>query len=131
MKTHSMSIGEFMSGSPKQENKIIVHFKKHGQTYIKVAGLTTIILTAPHFAFASTGIDIGAEKLYRKLINIGKWVIVFKGGFDILKYCGNGDFESAKKGFFGYVLTYLFLLGLPFLLDEVEGVFNSVTTTSK
>lgn len=131
MKTQSMSVKEFMSGTyPKEENKIVTHFRKYGKVY-QVAGLTVIMITAPHFALANTGIDVGAKKLYKELIGIGKWIIIFKGGFDILKYCGNGDFESAKKGFFGYLLTYLFLLGLPYLMDEVDNVFNGVTATSK
>jgi hypothetical protein len=114
--------------------KVERHFKKYGMVY-KVAGVTLIILTSGlgSHAFAASGIDIEARKLYRELIGLGKWVIVFKGGFDILKMIGTGDLESAKKSFFGYLLTYLFLLGLPYALDKVDGIFdhlNTVPTTS-
>jgi hypothetical protein len=132
MKTQVMSIKDFMNYEKEPFSvKVERHFKKYGKVY-QVAGLTAVVLIAPHgTVFASSGIDVGANKLYKELIGIGKWIIIFKGGFDVLKHCGNGDFESAKKGFFGYVLTYLFLLGLPFIMDEVDGVFNNVTSASK
>jgi hypothetical protein len=132
MKTQSMSIKDFMNYEKETFlTKVERHFNKYGRVY-QVAGLTAVVLIAPHGAvFASSFIDSGANRLYKELIGIGKWLIIFKGGFDVLKQCGNGDFESAKKGFFGYVLTYLFLLGLPFIMDEVDKVFNGVTTTSK
>jgi hypothetical protein len=130
-KTYSMSIKEFMGGQyPTEENKLVTHFKKHGQTYIKVAGLTAIVLTAPHyFAFASSGIDVGAEKLYKQLIGVGKWIIIFQGGFKVIQACGQEDFDKAKKSLIGYVLTYLFLLGLPFIMDEIDTVFSTITTS--
>jgi hypothetical protein len=133
MRTESMSISEFMNG-PKAEPfsaKVERHFKKYGMIY-KVAGVTLIILTSGlgSHAFAASGIDTEARKLYRELIGIGKWIIVFKGGFDILKMIGSGDLDSAKKSFFGYLLTYLLLLGLPYGLDKVDDIFNSVSATT-
>lgn len=128
MKTQSMSLREFMNGPVKEENKIIVHFKKHGETYIKVAGLTAVALVGFDMtAFASSGIDVGARQLYIKLIGVGKWIIIFKGGFDIIKSMTSGHKEEAKSHFLGYLLTYLLLLGFPFLMDEVDTVFQGLT----
>jgi hypothetical protein len=133
MRTESMSISEFMHGRQTDpfSAKVERHFKKYGMIY-KVAGVTLIILTSSlgSHAFAASGIDIEASKLYKELIGIGKWIIVFKGGFDILKMIGSGDLESAKKSFFGYLLTYLLLLGLPYGLDKVDDIFNSVSATT-
>jgi hypothetical protein len=131
MRTESMSISEFMNG-PKAEPfsaKVERHFKKYGMVY-KVAGVTAILVMSGDVAFAASGIDTEARKLYRELIGIGKWIIVFKGGFDILKMIGSGDLDSAKKSFFGYLLTYLLLLGLPYGLDKVDDIFNSVSATT-
>ena len=135
MKTQSMSISAFLGGQyAKQEKepfsiKVERHFKKYGFVY-KVVGATVILIIAGggfDYAFASSGIDREATKLYKELIGIGKWIIVFKGGFDILKMIGSGDLDSAKKSFFGYLLTYLLLLGLPYGLDKVDDIFNSVS----
>ncbi|PFP30282.1 hypothetical protein COJ96_06100 [Bacillus sp. AFS073361] len=135
MKTQSMSISEFLHGKETEpfSAKVERHFNKYGTIY-KVAGVTVLILISAIplgggsvTAFASSGIDIEARKLYRELIGLGKWVIVFKGGFDILKMIGTGDLDSAKKSFFGYLLTYLLLLGLPYGLDKVDDIFNSVS----
>src|SRR5574342_1210989 len=99
MKTESMSISEFLHGKAPEpfSAKVERHFKKYGMVY-KIAGVTTLILISAIplgggsvTAFASSGIDIEARKLYRELIGLGKWVIVFKGGFDILKMIGTGE----------------------------------------
>lgn len=129
MKTETMSISQFLHREKEPFSvKVERHFKKYGMIY-KVAGVTIIILTAGSgFAFADgLGIDDEARKLYRQLINVGKWVIVFKGGIDIIKSMGNGDIDSAKKSFFGYLLTYLFLLGLPYGLDKMDEIVRHVT----
>ena len=136
MRTETVgSISEFLSGKyAKQEEpfgaKVERHFNKYGFVY-KVVGATVVIITAGcglDYAFASSGIDIAGRKLYVSLVNIGKWVIIFKGGVDIIKALGNGDIDHAKKAFFGHLLTYLFLLGLPFALDKVDELYTEVTS---
>lgn len=132
MKTESMSISAFLNGQEKEPFSVKMerHFKKYGFVY-KVAGATVIILVAGggfDYAFASTGIDRAGRKLYITLVNIGKWIIIFKGGVDIIKALGNGDIEHAKKSFFGHLLTYLFLLGLPFGMDKVDEIYREVTS---
>ncbi len=130
MREQRMSIGEFLNG--KKENdffvKLKLHLDKYGMVY-KVVGTTIIIFIVGgtfDCAFASSGIEAGAEKLYTKLLSIGKWVIIFKGAFDTIKNMANGDFESAKKGFISYLLIYLFLLGLPWAMDEIDGLYKEV-----
>lgn len=128
-KYECMSISEFMGRkSEPVPSKLEQHFKKYGFVY-KVIGTTVIILAAGDFsfAFADTGIDKEARKLYYEIVDIGKWIIVFKGGIDIVKSVTNGDFDAAKKGFFSYLLIYLLLLGLPYGLDKVDQVFERIT----
>lgn len=129
-KIEVLSINEFLKGGKQKEpfnEKIERHFKKYGFVY-KVAGVTIILLTSGigGAAFASNGIDVPARKLYSEIVGVGKWVIVFKGGIDTIKSIGNGDFDAAKKSFFSYLLTYLFLLGLPYGMDKVDEVFHSI-----
>jgi hypothetical protein len=127
-----MSINEFLHGKEKEpfSAKVERHFKKYGLVY-KVVGATSVILVAGgglDYAFASTGIDVGAQKLYAKLLSLGKWVIIFKGGFDTIKRMTDGDFDGAKKGFLSYLIVYIFLLGLPWAMDQVDALFNGITT---
>ena len=134
MKTESMSINQFLRGIEKAEPfsaKVNRHFKKYGFVY-KVVGSTAMIIVAGgglDYAFAAgTGIEVGAKQLYAKLISLGKWVIIFKGGFDIIKRMTDGDFDGAKKGFLSYLIVYIFLLGLPWAMDQVDTLFNGLTT---
>jgi hypothetical protein len=99
-------------------------------TIVKAAGLTFVLLTAlPDVSFAAgTGIDVGAEKIYKKLLNVGKWVIIVKGGMDTIKSVADGDLPSAKKNFLGYVVTYAILWALPWALGEVDKLFENTDT---
>jgi hypothetical protein len=102
------------------------HFKKYGFVY-KAAGITIILLASGGTALAASAIEPEARKLYRELVNVGKWIIIFKGAIDILRALGDGDTGSAKKTFISSVLTFLILLGLPFGLDKVTAIFEKVT----
>lgn len=138
MKTEKMSVKEFMRGKDEVEtkSKVAAHFAKYGIVY-KVVGATVVIFVAGggmDYAFAAeavqtaaSGIEIGAEKLYMKLLSLGKWVIIFKGGFDTIKHMAAGDLPEAKKGFVGYLLIYLLLFGLPWAMDEIDAIFKELT----
>jgi hypothetical protein len=122
------SVGDFLSGQQTQVSKFAKverHFKKYGTVY-KIAGVTVVVLLSGGHALAASAIDVPAKKLYYEIVNLGKWVIVFKGGIDTIKSIGNGDFDGAKKSFFSYLLTYLLLLGLPYGMDKVDEVFHSI-----
>jgi hypothetical protein len=121
------SIGEFLNPQPV---KVKSHWEKYGFVY-NVVGTTVIILVAGggfDYAFAAGGgsIDVEAKKLYYEIVNVGKWIIIFKGGIDTIKSIGNGDFDTAKKSFFSYLLVYLMLLGLPYGMDKVDGLFKGM-----
>lgn len=134
MKTQSMSIREFMN---QEKKPVKTHFEKYG-IYYKAAGISLIFITTCDVSFAAGTLSIptagsmdpigpAARGLYSQLVNIGKWIIVFKGGFETIKSMGNGDVDAAKKNFFGYLLSYLFLLGLPYGMDKVDQVFNAAS----
>lgn len=122
------SVSEFLHRNKEPFSaKVERHFKKYGFVY-KVVGTTVIILSIGAPALASSGIEIGAERLYSKLLSVGKWIIIFKGGFDIIKNMASGDFDSAKKGFLSYLIVYIFLFGLPWAMNEVDSIFRELNT---
>lgn len=123
------SVSEFLNRKEEPFSaKVERHFKKYGIVY-KVAGITAIYLASGGTVLASSGMEIGAERLYSKLLIIGKWVIIFKGGFDIIKNMASGDFDSAKKGFISYLIVYVFLFGLPWAMNEVDSIFRELNNS--
>lgn len=132
-KTVKMSIQEFLNGYQKEEAlsiKILNHFKKYGLVY-KIIGSTIIILTVGGgfdyaFAAGASGVDVAMNKIYMKVVSIGKWIIIIKGGIDTIKSAGDGDFPAAKKHFFSHLIVYLCLLGLPWGMDQVDQAFKEL-----
>jgi hypothetical protein len=122
------SISEFLHRKEEPFSvKAERHLKKYGFVY-RAAGITIILMASGGTVLASSGIEVGAEKLYAKLLSVGKWVIIFKGGFDIIKNMASGDFDSAKKGFLSYLVVYIFLFGLPWAMNEVDTIFRELNT---
>lgn len=112
-------------------DKIVTHLKKHKIKY-QIVGITLIIFTTGVFdtsVFASTGgtgLDAGGRHIYRKLVGLGKWVIIIKGGFDSIQSAIKGDFGSAKSSFLQYLLIYIILLALPWSMNQIEEVFKNI-----
>jgi hypothetical protein len=110
--------------------KIIVdHVERHKVVY-RIGALTLIVLLGGVdmvSAAAEGTIDENAGKLYYKLIGIGKWIILIKGGFDTLSATVQGDFPAARKSGLAYMLVYVILLGLPWAFNQIELLFNEVT----
>jgi hypothetical protein len=132
MRTEVMSVSEFLNGRKAEpfSAKVERHFRKYGTVY-KVAGVTVILLAGfDASAFASSGIDTEARKLYLELVKIGKWVIIFKGAIDIIKSLGEGDNAAAKKTFITSLLTFLILLGLPYGMDKIGEIFDSMSAAT-
>jgi hypothetical protein len=113
-------------------DKIIQHLKKHKIKY-QIVGITIIIFATGIFdtsVFATstggTGLDAGGRHIYRKLVGLGKWVIIIKGGFDSIQSAIKGDFGSAKSSFLQYLLIYIILLALPWSLNQIDEVFKNI-----
>jgi len=137
-KTEVMTVSEFLHQKEKVavpfRTKVERHFDKYEFVY-KVVGATAVVLISGasfDYVFANStmmsksSVDLTVRALYGELIGIGKWIIIFKGGIDIIKSVGNGDFDTAKKSFFSYLMVYLFLLGLPYGMDRVDDVFIGI-----
>ncbi|GGF88687.1 hypothetical protein [Paenibacillus abyssi] len=108
--------------------RIIAHVERHKFAYQIGASVLIVFLAGADFALAAepTGIDVGARKIYTKLVNVGKWVIIIKGAFDSINATVQGDFIQARKSFLSHLLVYVILLGLPWAFGQVETLFEEV-----
>jgi hypothetical protein len=121
----------------KQKSGIRViaeHISRHKVIY-RIGALTLTMLFAGGLEVLAeplnavgdaTGIDAGAEKIYKKLVRIGKWIIIIKGAFDTISHTVQGDFVAARKSGLSYMLVYVILLGLPWAFKQIEGLFDEV-----
>lgn len=125
----TMNISDFVRNGWQEETtiqKFIVHLERNKIKY-RVIGMAIILFVGfESSAFASTGIDAGAKKLYTRIIGVGKWIIIIKGGMDVIKSSLDGDFMNSKTKVLGYVLTYALLWVLPWAFDEVEKLFSDM-----
>ncbi|MGM0882576.1 MAG: hypothetical protein ACQEXQ_16235 [Bacillota bacterium] len=116
--------------------KVVVEHIERNKVAYRIGATTLIVLFAggldiiAHAAAAvdpsTASIDEGARKIYRKLISVGKWVIIIKGGFDTINSTVQGDFIQARKSFLAYLLVYIILLGLPWAFGQVEILFEGL-----
>lgn len=131
----SMSIKEFMNKKNETKKafpaKLETHFKKYRFIY-RVVGSTILIMVVGgglDFAFAADGytnglIDREAKIVYKDLVDIGKWLIIGRGGWEVINCVLKQDVESAKKNFIGYLIAYALLLAFPHLMDKIDGIFD-------
>jgi hypothetical protein len=124
-----MTIREFMN---REEigfmDKMKHHIVKNKSFYITVGGATVFFLFC-WFDFASAAgqmdIDSKGESIYKRIVlGAGKWVVIFKGAFDIVQSATAGDLQSVKVKLIGYLLVFVTLLGLPWAFKEIEGLFS-------
>lgn len=78
-------------------------------------------------AIGGSGLDVGAHRIYTKLVGIGKWIIIIKGAFDTISSTVQGDFVAARKSGLAYMLVYIILLGLPWAFGQIETLFEGMT----
>jgi len=99
------------------------HLESNKKLYLGI-GYSVVVATLfdPSMCFA--GIEDGGRRIHSKIVSVGKWVIIIKGSIDTIQAVLNGDFPAAKKLFFSYLLCFAIMLGLPWGMDEIEGVFK-------
>ena len=131
---HTMSIPDFVRHGWREETPIdafIAHLDRNNITYRVVGTAIILFLGFVDVSYASTGIDVGANKLYKRIISVGKWVIIIKGGIDTIKSAVEGDLASSKTKILGYVLTYAILWALPWAFNEVEKLFTEMEASAQ
>ncbi|CDN41703.1 hypothetical protein [Paenibacillus sp. P22] len=112
---------------------VVEHVERHKLIY-RIGAITIMVLLGAgglHQVFAASDasglvLDVGAQKLYHKLISIGKWVIIIKGAFDTIQATVQGDFVQARKSGLAYLMVYAILLGLPWAFGQVELLFEGM-----
>ncbi|MFP7199665.1 hypothetical protein SFC08_01710 [Lysinibacillus halotolerans] len=104
--------------------------KNYSRTF-KIIGLIALTGAAyfglDSFIYAAGvgGIDEKAERLYfDTFIRIAKWVIIAKGGWDIVAKTLKEDFDGAKRSILQYMMIFAVLMGLPWGLGIVEDIFK-------
>jgi hypothetical protein len=127
----SMTISQFMNPNYNTEKILdpLIRFLDKHKVVFRVVGVTLIIFSSGLLdtsVFAATGIDEGATKIYEKLINVGKWVIIIKGGWETINNTIKGDFDTAKKSFLQYLIIYVILLAFPWAMSEVDVLFRDI-----
>ncbi|CAH1230617.1 hypothetical protein PAECIP111891_06699 [Paenibacillus allorhizoplanae] len=131
--THTMSIPDFVRCGWQEETvmqKLLAHLNRNKIKY-RVIGTTLILFVSfSGSTHASTGIDVGARKIYKQILSVGKWIIIIKGAIDTIKSASEGDFSSAKTRAFGYILTFFMLLALPWSFDQVEKLFTEMEVSA-
>lgn len=114
-------------------NKQVYHFyvidsKQVIRSSLRVAGIVGISVVIfgaiPIISSADSGIDIAARGIYKKLLSVGKWIIIIKGGIDTVNSVVQGDHASAKKSFLSYLVVYVILQGFPWAMDEIDRTFS-------
>lgn len=121
---NSKELGPYLS---KLGKKALVHIKKNKEVYIQLGRYViygTLALASPEMAVMAASLDKSGYALYRKVANIGKWVIIIKGVIDTIQNVLNGDLDGAKRTFLMYVIAYSVILALPWAMNEVESVFS-------
>lgn len=123
-------IGEFVRREIKPQESATLKVQRYIDDNQSVlwqgAGYALVILLASagiDSVSASSGIDVKAEKMYMKLLSVGKWVIIGKGGIDTIKAVSQNDMQGAQKNFLQYLLIYALLMALPWGMGEVEAMF--------
>ncbi|WP_211750079.1 hypothetical protein [Paenibacillus sp. Marseille-Q4541] len=131
VKTETIPFNQFFNNNSEDEikNTLVEHLNKYKIVY-RIIGTTIIIFASgiidPSAFAAPNGIDIGGARIYEKLVGLGKWVIIFKGGWDTIQNTIKGDFDMAKRAFLQYLMVYIILLALPWSLKQVDTVFSDM-----
>lgn len=125
MRKETMTVKEFMNRDFKKERTA------HKQKIVKYSlTIGSAVIFAgfgiPDLGFAASEIDAHAAQIYKKLLSVGKWIIIVKGAIETINNTLNGDSGSAKKSFLSYLVVYLMLKALPWAMNEVDAVFTGI-----
>jgi hypothetical protein len=129
MRTETIKFNDFMSGEYSLRVKKIKEIRRNRIYKITlVSGLTLVMIASGTSVFAAgtLGIEKGAYEMYKTLLMVGKWIIIVKGGIDTVNAMLQGDHAAAKRGFLTYLVVYLILNGLPWAMDQVDGLFDGL-----
>jgi len=115
--------------SEENEKKLSIDKRK---VAIKLIRLGVTVATIYFFGFDGevfaanqNSLNERAEGFYfGTFIGIARWVIIIKGGWDVINKMLKEDFDGAKRGVFQYIAIFAILLGLPSALKLIEDIFR-------
>lgn len=99
------------------------NLKKAGGLFTSLALTSAIYFNLDTTVYASNLTDKAEGFYFGTFMNIAKWVIIIKGGWDIIAKTLKEDFEGAKKSIVQYLVVFAVLMGLPWALEMVEEIF--------
>lgn len=100
-------------------------YKKTFKNLVPVVVMGTVIyFNMEDIAFASNFTKRAERFYFDTFMMLAKWVIVVKGGWDIVSKTLKEDFEGAKKCIVQYMVVFVTLMGLPHALNFVEDFFK-------
>lgn len=105
---------------------LVRHLRKHGVLYTQIILYSGVMFFSPIDTLAAGSLDDNGNAIYKKIIGIGKWVIIIKGGIETIQNVMGGDFDSAKKSFLSYLMVYGILFALPWGMNQIETVFSDL-----
>jgi len=110
-----------------KKKPIITHIKKHGIKYLQIGLMVGyFILIDPSVALGANSIEQTSTDFYRKVLGIGRAIILIKGGIEIIQHALSGDFQQVKKTVFSYLGMYAVLLLLPYGLDQIDVIVGGL-----
>jgi len=110
-----------------KKNSIKIHLKKHWIKYLQ-GGLMIgyFILIDSSIALGAKSIEDTSDQFYRKVLGLGRAVILIKGGLEIVQHSLAGDFQASKKTALSYFGMYALLLLLPYGLDQIDALIGGL-----
>lgn len=100
-------------------------YKKSFTKILPVVVMGSVIYLNLHdVALASNFTDRAEDFYFKTFMTLAKWVIIIKGGWDIIAKTLKEDFEGAKKCIVQYLVVFAVLMGLPHALNFVEDFFR-------
>lgn len=126
----SMPLSEWLAGKEFKNKPKVRLVRKYTIIAVTVFATVLIFQDGTNFALAisgsnSSGIEVGGRELYSRLVSVGKWIIMAKGGFETLKHVTNSDYEGAKKVGISHLVIFALLIGMPYAFDMIEELFSS------
>jgi hypothetical protein len=128
MRTEVINWKTFMSGQyrrPTTLQAIAQHVERNKTAYRIGAAVVVFFLASDVSAFAATPLDDKASAVYHdKLLSVFKWALIIKGGWSAAHKALQEDFHGARQQAFSYGTVYLILLSLPWLFNQMDGLFS-------
>lgn len=108
----------------KDVSNSIIHQKQFTKIVPAILMGSVVYFNLNDVALASSFTDRAEGFYFGTFMTLAKWIIIVKGGWDIIAKTLKEDFEGAKKSVVQYMVVFAVLMGLPHALNFVEDFFQ-------